>query len=62
MSFFTVYELVINLDHNIPSSEGESVLKFTKDNLHHPEMENVKKKLQVGKDLFLRGKQLTTQN
>ena len=45
MSFFTVYELVINLDHNIPSSEGESVLKFTKDNLHHPEMENVKKKL-----------------
>jgi hypothetical protein len=45
MSFFTVYELVINLDHNIPSSEGQSVLKFTKDNLHHPEMENVKKKL-----------------
>jgi len=45
MSIFNIYELVINLDHNIPSSVGEGVLKLTKDNLHHPEMENVKKKL-----------------
>ena len=43
MSIFNIYELVINLDHNIPSSVGEGVLKLTKDNLHHPEMENVKK-------------------
>jgi len=45
MSVYTVNELVINLDHNIPGNDSTSVMKFTKDNLFHPEMENVTKKL-----------------
>jgi hypothetical protein len=45
MSIYTVNELVINLDHNIPGNASTSVMKFTKDNLFHPEMENVTKKL-----------------